>query len=485
MAANARRGRRGAAAQNLSGEEGPQDPVVHSPPIPIPPPMPNINPPPPRYDEILNPQGAQNRQPEQIPGYFMQLMNMMQEQQRLTLNAIQNLGVRMEAARQPIAQPIAFPMPPIHQRVNIPAPRAEDHNPPRNILNPPPFHPGPAVGRGQGLHGNVPNGAAGGQGNLRTQHLKSSDVKIPVYTGSSDKKTPYDFIIELEKYQEIVGYTEIEMMQYVVPLSLVEDAYTWYRYEPPFLNWQDFRRRIRNEFQSSGYYEDMRRDLHTRSQGPTESLTEFIRVIRGFYERIGDDVPEITIVNRILRNMHPEYRRALLGKNIATLAQLKDEAYSAQELIKSFRMYRPPPVEGHLEPSLAWKPVIESHEKPREEPQANMALEISKRDPKLHFSSIDPFAYHHLTTKEKKIVKFDEAASPKRGNSPSRPPTPVPTTPPPGNNTGFRERRNSGGDGSPSRGCFHCNGNHYKRDCPKLTPMSNSGNERSPSPKRQ
>jgi len=54
--------------------------------------------------------------------------------------------------------------------------------------------------------------------------------------------------------------------------------------------------------------------------------------------------------------MHPEYRQALLGKRIATLAELKREAHSAQELIKSYRTYKPPNVFGTLEPSLAWKP---------------------------------------------------------------------------------------------------------------------------------
>jgi hypothetical protein len=276
------------------------------------------------------------------------------------------------------------------------------------------------------------------------------------------------------------------MLQYVVPLSLTEDAYIWYRYEPAFRNWQDFRLRIREEFQSSGYFEDMKRDLHTRSQGPTESLTEFIRVIRGFNERIGEEIPEIEIVNRILRNMHPEYRRALIGKNIQTLAHLKNEAHSAQELIKSFRMYKPLPISGHLEPSLGWKPVVEVKERAHESSHQNMALEISKRDLKLHFSSIDHFAYHQLTQKEKPLVQFGKIAPVSRSSSPNRHKIPIPTSSAPrAQSPSFRERRNSEGDACPTGGCYNCGGSHFKREFPKLLPMTNSGNERSPSPSRR
>lgn len=59
--------------------------------------------------------------------------------------------------------------------------------------------------------------AANGNGNRpndnghRTHHLKTSDVRIPTYIGANDTKTPYDYILELEKYRAVVGYSEEEM----------------------------------------------------------------------------------------------------------------------------------------------------------------------------------------------------------------------------------------------------------------------------------
>ena len=59
---------------------------------------------------------------------------------------------------------------------------------------------------------------------IRTHHLKTSDIKIPTYAGSHEGKTPYEFIMELEKYQRAVGYSEGDMLNQVVPLALKEDA---------------------------------------------------------------------------------------------------------------------------------------------------------------------------------------------------------------------------------------------------------------------
>jgi len=96
------------------------------------------------------------------------------------------------------------------------------------------------------------------------------------------------------------------------------------------------------------------RDVEKRTQGPNEPLTSYIRVMRDFDDRLGDPfVTEHDILRRILRKMYPEYRQALQGKPIACLFDSQQAAYDAQELLKSYRTYRPPPVTGSLEPSLA------------------------------------------------------------------------------------------------------------------------------------
>jgi len=473
-----RRGRRAANEPVGDREESSIGGLLNSPPNPpVPPPIPNLlnsqssasaRPgSPPRYEEVINPRAPGIPSSDNVLGVLQQMIQMMNQNQQATLNTLHDLN-RHLAARGDT------------RRAN------QGEVPDRILPSGPPMHAN--IGRPMEMpifHGNLPN-QSNANNHHRTQHLKSSETRIPQYSGSSDSKTPFDFIIELEKYREAVGYTEREMLQYVIPLALTGDASNWCRYEPAFQSWNDFKQRIRSEFQAIGYYEDMRRDLQLRTQGPTEPLTEFIRVIRGYYERIGDPAEEIVIVTRILRNMHPEYKQAFLGKHITTLNQLKQEAHSAQELIKSMRTYKPPSASGGLEPSLSWKPIPTSTDS-QKPTSSTMALESNKSN-KLHMASVDPFAYHHPVVK--KHVTFPGEIIPESSSTPNIPRSPVRrvfTTPP--RDAGLpRLRRDSGNQVvSPNnRGCYSCGSTeHFIRDCPLQNSNSPSGNGKPLSPNRR
>jgi len=354
-------------------------------------------------------------------------MQMMQQNNNAVVNAINDLQRAVVPLRQPA---------PVNIRQaanNANAQRAQGNQQDANAAQ------------------NAPNQPA------RTHHLKTSDVKIPTFSGANDTKTPYDYILELEKYQTIVGYSEVDMINHVIPLSLTGDAYNWYRYEPPFRNWGDYRARLRNEFQAIGYKEDLKRELDMRYQGTNESLTSFIRIIYDYYRRIGDDTEEQVVVSQIKRLMHPEYRKALIGIPTNTLDELKAAAPQAQELIKSYRSYRLPPTHGSLEPSLAWKPLLKSEQGDAVSPvntksHATMPIDIPKSPPKLHYASVDPYSYYHSAPR--KAVKFQS-------------PIPSPT----------KDGRNSSRESSPSRNdrrCYNCQAvGHMANQCPK--PKKNAG----------
>jgi len=438
--------------------------------------------PPPLYAEALNQPNVMrepglafqpNPVPQNIPGgpveglnvMFQQMINAFNLGQQAIINAIRENNIPQNR----------------EERVLGPAPVE-----PQNVPNVP-FNANPPFANPQGFRGQRPQGAP--QPQARTQHLKSTDAKIPQYAGSYDSKTPYDFIIELEKYQEIVGYTQFEMIQYVIPLALIQDAYNWYRYEPPFQNWNEFKIRLRAEFQALGYHEELKRELDNRSQAPTESLTSYIRIIQDYYERIGEPVVELSIVNRVLKKMHPEYRQALLGKDIRTLNHLKLEAHAAQEMIKNFRTYRPPPTFGSLEPSLVRRPLMKVQETSTKELPYSLTMDANKNlsePPRLHFSSVDPYAYHHPSTK--KVVHFDSTIREIESTSPSRSSRTLPRTPPrtPPRNSTIPQSNEMN-----ELKCFGCGSpGHFKRNCPK-SPRSPSslknvsGNESTPSPFRQ
>ncbi len=298
----------------------------------------------------------------------------------------------------------------------------------------PPVNPNP--NNGQGAHANPRNPS--------THHLKSSEVKIPTYSGASDAKTPFDYLLEMEKYQSVVSYTERELIELVIPVSLIGDAYNWYRYENEFESWDDFKNRLRREFQAVDYAEDLKRELDNRYQGPNETLTSFIRVILDFYIRLGVEIPEQEQVTKIKRLMHPEYRKALIGIPTNSLNELRAAASQAQEIIKSYRSYKLPPIYGNIEPSLAWKPIPNSPTSSRSYANVAAALPANNRDEhKLHPAAVDPYSYYHKS----RSVRFE-----------SRSPSPKPT----GNYTSPSTSR----DSSPSRLCFKCNQpGHFAREC--------------------
>ena len=62
-------------------------------------------------------------------------------------------------------------------------------------------------------------------------HLKGKDMEVPKYKEFNDTRTPYDYIVELEKFQSILGYTDHDMLFRVTPMSLYGEAYTWFRSE--------------------------------------------------------------------------------------------------------------------------------------------------------------------------------------------------------------------------------------------------------------
>ena len=401
-----RRQARGRTANDNIGEDEQQEvfqPVQHSPNrnvanAPLPPPSPVVNPPPAHQQVAAPQQPVPNDQFQVMLDMQLQTMRMLQQsiQDAQNQNALFMAELR---ANRSNANALLV------QNQNV-----QQQNPPFRGQNPPIVQ------------------------QARTHHLKTSDIRIPTYSGATDSKTPYDFIMELEKYQAVVGYTEAELMTHVVPLALTEDAYCWYTFEPPFQTWNNFTQRLRTEFQAIGYKEDLKRELDNRFQGTNEPLTAFIRIILDYYKRIGDPTEEQRQVAQIKRLMHPEYRKALVGMPSQTLADLKASAPAAQELIKNYRSYCLPPITGSLEPALAWKPIPKYNESVVRDASTAISLPLeiptNASPPKLDYASVDPFAYFHAPKKEVKFQNFptisrrpvpnSRESSPSRDISPGR-----------------------------------------------------------------
>jgi hypothetical protein len=336
-----------------------------------------------------------------------------------------------------------------------------------------------------------------GHGHNPTFHLKA--MEIPHYAGAHENKTPYDFLIELDKYKTVSRSTDQFMTNEVAPLALQGQAFHWYRFEMsllPFETYEDFKVRFRKEFQTLGYGTELMRELELRTQGPTEPLTQFIRIIVDFYKRLGQNPPEEEIVSRIKRQMHPEFMQALQGKVLNTVRDLMDAAFDAQDLIKAFRSYRPPPLAPGVEPSLQWKPLDLTPAMSR--PSVNTFTSLAEKpNARLHPHGIDPYNFYHAERPMNRQVTFNNPQTGQssrqnyennRNNFPSRPNSPAPQT--------NQQQQNNNRPASPIvqqpstpprvRRCFDCDSPDHIRPCPLKSPTANrrSGNSPAPSPAR-
>jgi len=343
------------------------------------------------------------------------------------------------------------------------------------------------------------------RGNAKQFHANSSSVKIPVYAGAHETRTPYDFIAELERYQIVSACNEYEMLTVVIPQALKDEAWQWYQFSQCSIhNWADFKRLFRKEFQQIGYDRELRKMLDERTQGIEEPLTSFIRTINNIYDRLETYTSEKDRIGMMIRNMHPEYRQKLQssGRNFNSIIDLLDEAHNAQESIKLDRDYKQPSTYNSVEPSLCYKPssgkllaqtsVVENSKKGSPE-DSNWR----EKGNELQMSSIDPFKHFHSGNSSQSLA-------PKRSSS--HQPNSNISRPQSSNtqfqsNSSFRPGNNSQGQFNNSQGqfnnnrsrfpppfdntrrivCFNCRQEgHYKNECPGLSQFSGNG----PSPSR-
>jgi len=90
------------------------------------------------------------------------------------------------------------------------------------------------------------DGAQPAFANEQTYHLfKGKDMEVPKYKGFNDAHTPYEYIVELEKFQSILGYMDHDMLLRVIPMSLYGEAYQWFRLvKMSFFDLDDFKMRL-------------------------------------------------------------------------------------------------------------------------------------------------------------------------------------------------------------------------------------------------
>jgi len=309
-------------------------------------------------------------------------------------------------------------------------------------------------------------------------HLKSFD--IPKYSGFGDKKTPYDFLADLERYMQISGIHPESLLQRVIPTALVDDAFFWYNMEmswDPFESWDQFKLRFRQQFQPVDYDRTLKRELDDRYQGPDESLSFFLRVIAGYYYRLGIQ-SDSKIIERVCEQMHPSYKRHIRDARLyQTLAHFKKAVEHADICVQAEQKYKAPVPGKSIEPLLAYNPRMLPETKPSgyTRNQFSAVPYTRTNDAKKQVSFPNMHTQPPQTMSSVLNKESENVAQPQLPITAAAPIVHENTTFPQQQDKTPRSRSPS--PGRNFSGCFNCKGNHFARDCPHPNP-----NPQSPSP---
>ncbi|KAG0422757.1 hypothetical protein HPB47_001450 [Ixodes persulcatus] len=179
--------------------------------------------------------------------------------------------------------------------------------------------------------------------NLTDCSTPKTSFELPKFFGFEDRQTPESFLERLESFCLITGVTIEDRLCQVVLTTLEKSAKLWWRFAGGFDNWDDFKVSFLAEFAPIDGKRRLKEELKLRMQHPHKNLKQFIYVISEYFDRIGDDVPDIKKVECAVRQMHPQLQDLAAGME---LANLKELAKSADVLMKkAWRrlQYKPPP----------------------------------------------------------------------------------------------------------------------------------------------
>ena len=117
-----------------------------------------------------------------------------------------------------------------------------------------------------------------------------------------------------------------------------------------------FAKAFRVRFGDSDFQFELRQEIHLRTQGEKESVSDYLTCMRVMFDKLNLRMSEAEEVSFAHRNMLPRFHLALQRNDIEDFAHLEYLANAAQKSYRVARSYKPPPVpERSLLPDLAYK----------------------------------------------------------------------------------------------------------------------------------
>lgn len=178
------------------------------------------------------------------------------------------------------------------------------------------------------------------------------------FTGSSSEESVISFLEKVESLRVARGVSKNDLFRAAGDLFKAQ-AWTWFNTNRTrFTDWDDLVLKLRQDFLPYNYDEDLLEEINHRTQGHDEKSTLYICAMEGLFNRLSKKPDEQTIVNRIRRNLLPQYVSQLALHEIKTISELTSLVKRLEESHTWSMRYKPPVMRKNqlLEPDLSFYP---------------------------------------------------------------------------------------------------------------------------------
>lgn len=174
-----------------------------------------------------------------------------------------------------------------------------------------------------------------------------SVYKLGVYFDGSG--SVISFLEEIEQLSESRGITKAQLFHSIYEL-LKGDARDWFlprKYG--FLDWEDFKKKLKDAFMPLQYEENLLEDIKRRTQGADERVMLYIIRMQNLFRKLSIRCPpEAEQVQIIRRNLLPHLQTTLSFQETNTIEELLSKCRDAEQVQWQAQQYCPPPTQARL-----------------------------------------------------------------------------------------------------------------------------------------
>lgn len=175
---------------------------------------------------------------------------------------------------------------------------------------------------------------------LGNGHYGPTLSECPARFNGEDPERVYTFLLEIEDYC-IAEDIDDDVALRSVAVLLEDAARTWWHAVRDDLHtWAAFKIAFKANFQPKTYDYEVMDKISARLQGPSETISIFIVVIKCLYRQMAQPPTEEKQVQRTIYNLHPKYKPYLHLSTLRTFADLREQGQFAEAILESNKRFR-------------------------------------------------------------------------------------------------------------------------------------------------